>query len=348
MRLCFSRRRFLAGAGAVAAFGSSAASGAGRPAVKGKGETRFLAFTDIHYRFSPIHAQSREWLERILARAERENVDFVIQLGDFTAKPLEDRDYVNAYNDFKIKTYSAFGNHDDDYSPHEKVLEALRLDSGHYFFDHGGFRFIVADPNYILADGVYHHYSDGNHSRKKFPGATLNHMPPFELEWLQDTIAGSSFPCIVFSHQSFERARGGVVEQAAVRRIFDEANAKTPGKVRLVVNGHHHCDHFTILGGIPYLDLNSASYQWLGWNFEHKGYGESDMKRFPTMNHTFVYDRPVSAIITLDAGGRLRIEGEKGAFYAGVTPESVGGWLDQMGRPATPDIQSLDLRFTYS
>ena len=337
-----SRRMFLAGAGAASALSVAAAA----PRADA-GRVRFLAFTDIHYRFSPIHSKSREWLERILARAERENVDFVIQLGDFTANPVEDKDYVGLYRNFKIRTYSALGNHDDDCCPHERTLDALGLECGHYFFDRGGFRFIVTDPNYIFVDGEYRHYSDGNHSRNRLPGVTLNHVPPFQQEWLKDAIGSSPYPCVVFSHQSYERFRGGVVEQKVVRSIFEEANAKTPGKVRLAVNGHHHCDHFTILGGIPYLDLNSASYQWLGRKFEHSGYSAADMKRFPGMKHMFVYDRPVSAIITLDAGGRLKVEGEKGAFYAGVTPESVGGWLDDMGRPATPDIQSLDLRFIF-
>ena len=346
MTSSLSRRGFLAAAG-MASLGIAAESRI-PTANRASGRVRFLAFTDIHYRFSPIHTKSREWLERILARAERERVDFVIQLGDFTAKPLEDLDYVNAYNDFKIKTYSVFGNHDDDNFPHERVLEALRLDSGHYFFDRGGFRFIVADPNYILVDGAYRHYSDGNHSRKRLPGATLNHLPPFQQEWLKDAIDSSPFPCVVFSHQSFERGVGGVVEQAAVRKIFRDANAASPDKVRLAVNGHHHCDHFTIMDGVPYLDLNSASYQWLGWKFSHNGYSAEDMKRFPTMNHTFVYDRPISAIITLESDGHLKVEGETGAFYAGVTPESVGGWLDEMGRPATPDIQSLDMNFRYT
>lgn len=338
-----NRREFLTGAalGGTAAILPRCAYGSEA------GKVRFLVFSDIHYRFSPVHLKSREWLERILDRAKRENVDFVIQLGDFTQRPLDDIDYVNLYNDFSIKTYNVFGNHDDDVSPHERVLEALRLESGHYFFDHGGFRFVVCDPNYIQVGNDYFHYSDGNHSKKKIAGATLDHMPPFELEWLKGVIDTSPYPCVVFSHQSFARERGSVVECRAARKIFEDANAKTPGKIRLVMNGHHHADFLSFVNGIPYWEMNSASYQWTGWKWAHKGYDEAIVREYPSIVHCFVFDQPVSAIVTLEQNGLLKVEGEKGRYFRNLEPSALGWAGDDLGRPATPDVTSISLKFNF-
>lgn len=337
------RREFLAGA----ALGGMSAILPGGISAAQTDKVKFLVFADIHYRFSPVHQKSREWLERILDRAKRENVDFVIQLGDFTQRPLEDIDYVNCYNDFSIKTYNVFGNHDDDVSPHEKVLGALRLESGHYFFDRNGFRFVVCDPNYIQVGSEFLHYSDGNHSKKKIAGATLDHMPPFELEWLKDVIDSSPHPCVVFSHQSFARERGSVAECREVRRILEEANAKTPGKVRLVMNGHHHVDFLTFVNGIPYWEMNSASYQWTGWKWAHNGYDEAVVKSYPSIVHSFVFDQPVSAVVTLDRGGLVRVDGERGRYFKNIDPVALGWKGDDLGRPATPNVTSLSMRFDF-
>ena len=333
------RREFLKGA----VLGGAAAAIPGGLSAGETGRVRFLVFADIHYRFSPVHLKSREWLERILERAKREQVDFVIQLGDFTQRPLEDADYVRLYNDFPIRTYNVFGNHDDDVTPHEKALEALKLECGHYFFDRGGFRFVVADPNYIQVGREFLHYSDGNHSKKKIEGATLNHMPPFELEWLKGTIGSSPYPCVVFSHQSFARNRGSAVECREVRRIFEEANAKTPGRVRLVMNGHHHVDNLTFINGIPYWEMNSASYQWTGWKWAHKGYDEALVKSHPSIVHNFVFDKPVSAVVTLGLDGLLKVEGEKGRYYRDLDPVALGWTGDDLGRAATPDVSSVEM-----
>ena len=91
-----TRRGFL---GAVAA---TAAIPAAAPSAD---RVRFLAFADIHYYPGVFPHDTREWLERVLNRAEKSKVDFIIHMGDFTHTPVACRDYVDFYNDFRIKTY---------------------------------------------------------------------------------------------------------------------------------------------------------------------------------------------------------------------------------------------------
>ena len=147
------RRSFLSGAALLGAAAAMPAAAMPAPGPTDPGTLRFCAFADIHYFPKTFPHDTREWLERILDRAVKSKCDMVIHMGDFTHTPAACKDYVGFYNDFRIKTYHTVGNHDDDGNSHEETLAAYRLDCGHYFFDHGGFRFIVTDTNHCFADG---------------------------------------------------------------------------------------------------------------------------------------------------------------------------------------------------
>ena len=346
MQKGIGRRGFI-GAGAAALFAGDAL-GVERPRTSSAGEVKFCAFADIHYYPKVFPHDTREWLERVLARAEKEKVNFIIHMGDFTHKPATYKDYVDFYNDFRIKTYHTIGNHDDDGNSHEATLSAYRLECGHYFFDRGGFRFIVTDTNHCCADGKFFHYSDSNYYaiHRKIGGSSISRVPPEQLEWLKATIESSPYPCVVTSHASYEREDGSP-DRTDVRKIFNDANAKRPGKVRLVINGHHHCDYVRILDNIVYLDLNSASYDWMVNT--HTAYPEEDVKRWKHARHVIAWNDPVSAIITISQSGHLKVEGQRSTFYRGVTPKMAGlPTTNGVGRLITPNVQSFEMKMSYS
>ena len=149
------------------------------------------------------------------------------------------------------------------------------------------------------------------------------------------------------SHASYEREDGSP-DRAAVRKIFDDANAKHPGSVRLVINGHHHCDHVRILENIVYLDLNSASYDWMVKT--HTAYPEEDVKRWKHARHVIAWNDPVSAIITINRNGHLKVEGQRSEFYRGVTPVMAGlpATNGRQNRLITPNVQSFEMTMSYS
>ena len=346
-----STREFIKG-GLLAAAGMAAGDAAAKePAEKG---IRFCVFADIHYHPGTFPHSTKEWLGRILEHAAAEGCEFIIHCGDFCHNTVAYRDYVDYYNGFRLPTYHAIGNHDDDGTSHEETLKAYGLKQGHYFFDRGGFRFIVADPNYVRwGNGTCEHYSRGNYFRmKRERGDRIGVMPPEQLEWLRRTIDESPYPCVTFSHQSFERPTGSACENyREVQAIFDAANAKSPGKVRLAINGHHHCDNIRVHGQVVYFDLNSASYQWIGERLAHTKYPEDWRKanlirqeRTPFL----AWDDPVHAIVTLTPSGGMKIEGMKSRFSCGVRPEDVGVGLDPCARLTTPDVQSADFTFRYA
>ena len=305
---------------------------------------RFCTFADIHYYPHVFPHDTREWLERILARAVTARCNLVIHLGDLTHTPAACRDYVDFYNDFAIPCRHTMGNHDDDGNSHEKTLEAYRLERGYYHFDCNGFRFIVMDTNYCLVDRCWVHYSEGNYyAVARNNSRNVSRVPPFELEWLEYTLRNSPYPCIVTSHASFERNVCGSPDGEAVRRIFANANTSHPGRVRLVINGHHHCDYARILDNIVYLDINSASYAW--FDEAHSAYPADYTKNWRLAGNTLMWDDPLSAIITINQGGDIAMEGMKSRFHLGVSPETAKRpSLDPDGRRVTPGISSFSLR----
>lgn len=297
---------------------------------------KFLLFSDLHHMPGVFMGGTYEDLNEIQRRAETEKCDFIIHAGDFCHGPSDVPDYVKAYNDFHIPSYHALGNHDTDHTPYEETLKMYNMPDGHYFFDCGGYRMVIVDPNYYCVDGEYIHYSMGNYY--KF-GAYRDHVPPEQLRWLEETIASSPYPCVLISHESFERDANGVQNRQAVRDIIDAANARRPHSVIFCINGHYHRDFVRVLNGVCYMEINSASYDWL--DIEHDFFPEELRKEFSAIHHTVVYDDPLYAVVTLE-GNTIAVEGMTSTFFRGVTREMTANPdCDANGRPCTATVQSF-------
>ena len=206
---------------------------------------------------------------------------------------------------------------------------------------------MVADPNYFCNEpGKFIHHENGNYY-KRVKGSTINWIPPDQLEWMRSVIVGSPYPCIVLSHQSLERPSNGmgVMNKDAVQAIFNEANARKPGTVRLVMNGHTHADFLRVLDNILYWDVNSANYHCYGK--KHDRYPADYMKTHSAAANCIAWKEPLSAILTLWPNGRIRIEGSRSDWLFGVSPKDAGYPVhDINGRYTLPVIQSADLTFS--
>jgi hypothetical protein len=193
----------------------------------------------------------------------------------------------------------------------------------------------------MVVGGKYVHYDGQNlhEASRRRQVEKCNCIPPEQVEWIASTVADSPFPCVFFSHQSVER-RGSVPNGREIMKIFNDANRKTPGKVRLVVNGHHHCDHVSVRDDIVYLDLNSASYTY--FVKRHDRFPAEFVSGNRAAVHTVIWNDPLSAEITLDEKS-VRIAGSRSSFFMGVTPEAAGYKpVDECGRQIAPMISSFD------
>lgn len=299
---------------------------------------KFLLFADLHHHPGIFMGGTWEDLRLMQRRAEEEQCDFIIHAGDFCHGPTLVPDYVQAYNDFHIPSYHVLGNHDSDKTPFEETLKLYHMPNDYYFFDVKGYRMIVLNPNCYYLDGEYIHYSMGNYFAH---GALRDYMPPEQLQWLEETIAASPFPCILISHESFERP-DGVKNREAVLEIIRKANQNHPGRVILCINGHHHRDFIRILDQVCFLEMNSASFDWL--ENTHTLFPEEMCKEIYHLNHTVVYNDPLYAIVTLE-GSEITIQGTESSMFMGVTREMTGNPpFDKAGRPVTPRVQSAKIK----
>ncbi|MBQ8577244.1 MAG: metallophosphoesterase [Clostridia bacterium] len=300
---------------------------------------KFSLFSDLHHYPGVFRGGTVEHLRFIQSRAENAGCDFIIHAGDFCHGPAEVADYVKLYNNFHIPSYHCLGNHDTDRTPLADTLRYYNMPAGHYFFDCKGYRIIVCDPNYYFHDGEYIHYDMGNYYAH---GAERDYMPPEQLAWLSETIAAAPGPCVLISHESFEREADGVKNLSAVRDIINAANRRKKNSVLLVINGHYHRDNLRILDGVCYFEINSTSYDWVP--NAHTCYPEDLCRETTLLNHTVCYNDPVHAIVTLE-GNTIRIEGMESTMFLGINRRETGNndICDAMGRPVVPRVQSAEI-----
>ncbi|MDO4629535.1 MAG: metallophosphoesterase [Planctomycetia bacterium] len=308
-------------------------------------QVKFSVFADFHHHPGVFCSRSAEHMPIIQNRALREKCDLIIHCGDFTHEPHLETEFVNSYNNFQIPSYHTPGNHDFDTCTPEETFHAYRIENGYYSFDRNGFRFIVLDANYFRnEDGTFTHYSKGNYF--KYTGNAISNLPPEEVKWLSETLEKSPFPCILFSHQSYEREVGGIANWEEIRTLIDSVNDRHPGRVRLCINGHYHRDHIRILRNVVYFDLNSASFDWV--ERTHNCYPEELCKEYSLANHTVIYEDPVHAVITMNTDGLIQIDGMESKMLYGITRRDAGlRFADNCGRPVFPQVTSATMIMKY-
>lgn len=299
---------------------------------------RFLVFSDFHYDPGAFIGTGPEGLALMQRRAEEEKCDFIIQAGDFCHGPSTVPDIVRQFNDFHIPSYHVLGNHDAEYTSFEETVAAYRMPHEYYFFDVGGYRVIVLNPNYYYDEGEYTHFSLCNwlaHNPQR------DWFPPEQLQWLEQTIASSPYPCVIFSHQSLERVDGVKNRQEALE-IIDAANRKSAHSVLLCVNGHYHRDNIRILENVCYFDVNSASIDWI--DKSHHCFPDEMHEKIKKLHHLVGFERPLYAVVTLE-GTTIDIKGTSSPMICGVTYREAAGsdGYDRCGRPFTQSIQSANI-----
>ena len=276
---------------------------------------RFAIVSDLH---APDIPDGLERMQAVVEAANRENVDFLIQLGDFIRLDSADIPYRKVWDEFKGEKYHVLGNHDLDRYTKEEYVAGLNMPGRYYSFDKGDFHFIVLDGNNLYDGKEYKPYARANYYVDSKMRAF---MDPEQMEWLKKDLAATDKRCIIFSHQSIDTSMNNGSE---VRSILEEENRRSEfQKVALAFSGHDHSNYTKEINGITYVQINSASYVWIEQpSMTEKRYPQEINERYSLLSRSITYDKALYGIVTLTGEG-AEMKGTKGNFMP-PTPKEVG------------------------
>jgi len=293
---------------------------------------RFGICTDIH---KDIMHDSDQRLQAFVTEMNEEDVDFIVQLGDFAQPQDYNVSFVNIWNSFEGPSYHVLGNHDMDNSQGKKysreyAVNYLGMPARYYSFDVNGYHFVVLDGNDVKDSPQkgYAHYIGAE-----------------QMAWLKEDLTQTELPVVVFSHQSIEDfEREGVDNGGEVRKILEEANLES-GKKKVIAcfSGHHHIDYSISINGIYYIQVNSMSYFWMGSDYLQVRYSKEIDEQFPYIKYTAPYKDPLFATVEIDSRGIIRITGRE-STWVGPSPLEMG-YDETHKEKISPRITSRELEF---
>lgn len=294
-------------------------------------KVRFGIIADLH------HDLIYDGMDRLSAFINEMNIqkpDFIIQMGDLCFPKKENLPLMDIWAKFKGPSYHVIGNHDTDGGfTHDQVVAFWKAKAPYYSFDSNGFHFVVLNGN------------EHNPSPDR-PVGYARFISRVQLEWLKKDLNETRLPTIVFCHQGLDNDAGGLENGTLMRSTLEQANKKNKQKVLLVLSGHHHQDYYNQINGIHYVQINSASYQWLGEKHKEIRYSEAVDKVKPALKYTVPYKDPLWAMIEIDQKGTIIIKGKKTVFV-GSSPEKLGVDLVDYIYPIVPYIsdRKIDTHF---
>jgi len=221
----------------------------------------FGMFADVHYAAVPDrgtrkYSQSLDKVAQCIDSMNKENVSFLIELGDFKDMPVPpDKNAAlgylkmieTAYSRFSGDRYHVLGNHDEDCISKNEFY-SIAKNSGiagketWFTFKKGGYHFIVLDACF---DSTGRSYDTGN-----FDWSDAN-LPAAELKWMEKELNNSDLPVIVFVHQLlYGNSKATIKNAAMIRSVLEKSN-----KVKCVFHGHEHSGGYEQINGIHYYTL---------------------------------------------------------------------------------------------
>lgn len=292
---------------------------------------KFAIISDIH---QDIAHDGVDRLQTFIDVATEQNVDFIIELGDFCFPKEENKSFLSVWNSFPNEKYHVLGNHDMDVCSKEVYMAFVGMQKRYYSFDKGNFHFIVLDPNNFYRDDTSFPYDKGNYFAEK----EINHIDAEQIEWLKKDLLSTKKRCILFSHESLENT---VTNREKMRKILEEENERVGfKKIPLVFSGHDHTNYKKEINGIVYFQLNSASNQWVGEQYacEERFSAEINKSR-PAVKYTVPYTDALYGIVTL-TDSSISMKGKKSSFIP-PTPSDLNIPDDIYPFPLTSEISDL-------
>lgn len=243
--------------------------------------------------------------------------------------------------------------------------ESGKIEDGtraYYYFDRNGFRFVCTDTNYSYNPSarLWEHNPSpsygppqGNH-----PVNCLGENQFIWLEKVLNNAAQQHLCCIVVSHDSFSGIWGSSPDGEKVRSLFRAANARAKHTVVMALNGHYHQTHTAVKDDVFYFDipaalngvwrLNRDHHYQNGQTFSFTAYNEAGVQtqsftrnitELSMAKHTYFFQDPLSAVVTVSKAGHIQIEGTKTAYRYSIVPEEA-----RQDAAYAPQISNLEIQ----
>lgn len=297
---------------------------------------KFAIASDFHAQDVP---DGEERLTSFIRAAENEDVDFIIELGDFCRLDSASKVYRDLWNSYEGDKYHTIGNHDMDVYDEQEYVKGMNMPGRYYSFDKGDFHFIVLDGNNLYDGKEYKHYAKANYYVNPKMRAFVD---PEQMEWLKKDLAATKKRCVIFSHQSIDSFLNNGEK---VREILEDENQRAGfKKIVLAFSGHNHSNYTKNINGITYIQINSASYVWIDKpSMTEKRYPKEINDKYSILQYSLTFDKPLYAIVTLTNEG-AEVKGTKAVFLP-PTPQEIG-LGDSIGiYPLVSSIEDVSISF---
>lgn len=254
-----------------------------------------------------VDAEAR--LDVFLQTMANENVDALIQMGDFAFPNRAHQQFSDKFNAAHDNTIHVIGNHEFDFGlTREDCFDAWGIESAYYRRDLEGLRLLVLDGN----EKGSPNYTSG------YPA----YVGEQQQAWLAKELELADRPVLILSHQPLA-GESAIDNATEIQQLL----AKHKSKILLCLNGHSHVDSLLEVEGVMYLHINSASYYWVG--------GKKRMS---------YYKDPLYTTITIDlAKSVILIEGKASHWKQGDAPATIN-YFDRDNAPpetiVTPAIRA--------
>lgn len=296
------------------------------PLSNSKETIEFGLIADIH---KDVMHDADERLQAFIDAADQKDLDFIMQLGDFCRPYDYNQKFLDIFNKYEGDKYHILGNHDTDGGfTREQVKAYWNMPENYYSFDKKGVHFIVLDGN------------DPNPT----PWSGYNrYIGEIQEEWLVNDLEKTNMPTVIFSHQSLELEYDGIANMKEIRKILEETNLKAGfKKVLCCINGHTHTDYATQINDIHYVQINSASYRWLGGDYKTIRYSKDIDKQYEWIKYTIPYREPLFTFVKISHDS-ITITPKKTEFV-GPGPVEMGLPESLPNDPIVPTISKYKLK----
>ena len=255
---CTTRRRFVqSAAGTALGVSVTTTSALALAGTEERSAVKVGLIADLH--FGNLAPDGIERFKVFRQAVENEKPDHLVQLGDFCFGEPAAKKLMDEWNAIKTDKYHVLGNHDMDKDTKASIQKFWGMEKRYYDFDQNGWKFIVLDMNHLKKGDAYIPYGNANFYVN--PGMRT-WADPEQLAWLDKTLAESTLPVIVYTHQPIGHRPDSPQQRPKFAILKKHTSKPSRPKVRAVICGHQHDGWHREIDRVHHVCINSASYLW--------------------------------------------------------------------------------------